>query len=162
MTATRKLAAILVSDVAGYSRLAGVDEDRTLARLRTLRSDLVDPIISVNRDVSSNALATARSSSSAAWSTPCAVRSKSKPPWSNATRACRPRSALSFASAFTWTTWSRRATDGDLMGDGVIERPSGHEKQPHVVAGLENFQSSVVDSRLPRRGSRGRQADRPH
>ena len=43
MTETRKLAAILVSDVAGYSRLAGVDEDRTLARLRTLRSDLVDP-----------------------------------------------------------------------------------------------------------------------
>ena len=46
MTETRKLAAILVSDVAGYSRLAGVDEDRTLARLRTLRSDLVDPTIS--------------------------------------------------------------------------------------------------------------------
>jgi adenylate cyclase len=47
MTETRKLAAILVSDIAGYSRLAGADEDRTLARLRTLRSDLVDPIISV-------------------------------------------------------------------------------------------------------------------
>src|SRR5277367_69374 len=46
---TRKLAAILVSDVAGYSRLAGADEDRTLARLRTLRSDLIDPIISVHR-----------------------------------------------------------------------------------------------------------------
>jgi adenylate cyclase len=45
---TRKLAAILVSDVAGYSRLAGADEDRTLARLRTLRSDLIDPIISVH------------------------------------------------------------------------------------------------------------------
>jgi adenylate cyclase len=49
MTETRKLAAILVSDVAGYSRLAGADEDRTLARLRTLRSDLIDPIISVHR-----------------------------------------------------------------------------------------------------------------
>ena len=48
MTETRKLAAILVSDVAGYSRLAGTDEDRTLARLRTLRSDLIDPIISVH------------------------------------------------------------------------------------------------------------------
>jgi Adenylate and Guanylate cyclase catalytic domain len=31
------------------SRLAGVDEERTLARLRTLRSDLVDPIISVHQ-----------------------------------------------------------------------------------------------------------------
>ncbi len=37
MSATRKLAAILVSDVAGYSRLAGADEERTLARLRALR-----------------------------------------------------------------------------------------------------------------------------
>jgi adenylate cyclase len=45
---TRKIAAILVSDVAGYSRLAGADEDRTLARLRTLRSDLIDPLISVH------------------------------------------------------------------------------------------------------------------
>jgi TolB-like protein/class 3 adenylate cyclase len=45
---TRKIAAILVSDVVGYSRLAGADEDRTLARLRALRSDLVDPTISVH------------------------------------------------------------------------------------------------------------------
>src|ERR1700729_1081666 len=50
MSETRKLAAILVSDVAGYSRLAGADEDRTLARLRTLRSDLIDPIISVHHE----------------------------------------------------------------------------------------------------------------
>ena len=49
MSETRKLAAILVSDVVGYSRLAGVDEDRILARLRALRSDLIDPIISVHR-----------------------------------------------------------------------------------------------------------------
>jgi adenylate cyclase len=48
MSETRKLAAILVSDVVGYSRLAGADEDRILARLRTLRSDLIDPIISVH------------------------------------------------------------------------------------------------------------------
>jgi TolB-like protein/class 3 adenylate cyclase len=44
----RKLAAILVSDVVGYSRLTGADEDRTLARLRALRSDLIDPTISVH------------------------------------------------------------------------------------------------------------------
>ena len=48
MSETRKIAAILVSDVVGYSRLAGADEDRTLARLRTLRSDLIDPTISVH------------------------------------------------------------------------------------------------------------------
>ena len=45
MTETRKLAAILVSDVVGYSRLAGRAEELTLARLRALRSDLIDPII---------------------------------------------------------------------------------------------------------------------
>jgi class 3 adenylate cyclase len=44
----RKLAAILVSDVVGYSRLTGADEDRILARLRTLRSDLIDPTIAVH------------------------------------------------------------------------------------------------------------------
>ena len=49
MTETRKLAAILVSDIVGFGRLAGADEDRILARLRTLRSDLIDPIISVHR-----------------------------------------------------------------------------------------------------------------
>jgi adenylate cyclase len=48
MSETRKIAAILVSDVVGYSRLAGSDEDRTLARLRALRSDLIDPTISVH------------------------------------------------------------------------------------------------------------------
>ena len=48
MTETRKLAAILAADVVGYSRLAGADEDRTLARLRALRSDLIDPTIAVH------------------------------------------------------------------------------------------------------------------
>jgi adenylate cyclase len=47
MGETRKLAAILVSDIVGYSRLVGADEDRILARLRTLRSDLIDPTIAV-------------------------------------------------------------------------------------------------------------------
>jgi TolB-like protein len=41
----RKIAAILVADVVGYSRLAGADEDRTLSRLRALRSDLIDPAV---------------------------------------------------------------------------------------------------------------------
>ena len=48
MTQTRKLAAILAADVVGYSRLAGADEDRTLARLRALRGDLIDPAIEAN------------------------------------------------------------------------------------------------------------------
>jgi adenylate cyclase len=48
MPETRKLAAILAADMVGYSRLASADEDRTLARLRTLRSDLIDPSIAVH------------------------------------------------------------------------------------------------------------------
>ena len=48
MSETRKIAAILVADVVGYSRLAGADEDRTLARLRGLRSDLIDPAIAAH------------------------------------------------------------------------------------------------------------------
>jgi adenylate cyclase len=48
MTETRRLAAILTADVVGFSRMAGADEDRTLARLRTLRSDLIDPTIDVH------------------------------------------------------------------------------------------------------------------
>ena len=47
MAETRKIAAILAADVVGFSRLAGSDEDRTLARLRALRSDLIDPTIAV-------------------------------------------------------------------------------------------------------------------
>jgi adenylate cyclase len=48
MAKTRKLAAILAADVAGYSRLTSADEERTLARLRALRSDLIDPTIAVH------------------------------------------------------------------------------------------------------------------
>src|SRR5947208_11716167 len=48
MSESRKLAAILAADVVGYSRLASADEDRTLARLRALRSDLIDPTIAVH------------------------------------------------------------------------------------------------------------------
>ena len=47
MGETRKLAAIL-ADVVGYSRLAAADEDRTLSRLRGLRSDLIDPALAAH------------------------------------------------------------------------------------------------------------------
>ncbi len=48
MTENRKLAAILVADIVGFSRLTGADEDGMLARLRNLRSDVVDPTIAVH------------------------------------------------------------------------------------------------------------------
>ena len=46
MPETRKLAAILAADVAGYSKLAA--KERTLARLRALRSGLIDPTIALH------------------------------------------------------------------------------------------------------------------
>ena len=39
---------LLAADVVGFSKLAGSDEERTLARLRALRSDLIDPTIAVH------------------------------------------------------------------------------------------------------------------
>ena len=47
--AQRRLAAILAADVAGYSRLIGTDEEGTLARLRALRAELVDPTVATHR-----------------------------------------------------------------------------------------------------------------
>jgi adenylate cyclase len=44
----RRLAAILSADVVGYSRLMGIDEARTLARLNALRRELIDPAIAVH------------------------------------------------------------------------------------------------------------------
>ena len=45
----RRLAAVLAADVAGYSRLMGADEEGTLARLKAVRKNLVDPTIASNR-----------------------------------------------------------------------------------------------------------------
>src|SRR5207244_1439836 len=49
MTATRRLAAILAADVAGYSRLMEADEESTLAALRAIRGELGDPKIAAHK-----------------------------------------------------------------------------------------------------------------
>jgi adenylate cyclase len=49
MSQTRRLAAILAADVAGYSRLMGADEEGTLERLKALRRELVDPKIAEHK-----------------------------------------------------------------------------------------------------------------
>ena len=81
MAETRKLAAILAADVAGYSKLAGADEERTLARLRALRSDLIDPTIALHHGRVLSGRAMASSSSFAAWSMPCAAPSRCRTVW---------------------------------------------------------------------------------
>jgi TolB-like protein/class 3 adenylate cyclase len=45
----RKLTSIVVADVVGYSRLTAADEEGTIARLRELRSELVDPAVARHR-----------------------------------------------------------------------------------------------------------------
>jgi adenylate cyclase len=45
----RRSAAILAADVAGYSRLMGVDEEGTLAALKTCRREIIDPKCGIRR-----------------------------------------------------------------------------------------------------------------
>ena len=110
MSETRKLAAILVSDVVGYSRLAGADEDRILARLRTLRSDLIDPTIAVHhgRIVKRTGDGSLIEFRSVVDAVRCAIEVQNGMVERNA--GSRPRSASNFASASISATWSRRAT----------------------------------------------------
>jgi adenylate cyclase len=101
MSGTRKIVAILVSDIVGYSRLAGTDEDRTLSRLRGLRSDLIDPAIDAHhgrivKRTGDGSLVEFRSVVDAVG---CAIEVQMA--WRSATPACRPSAVSSFESAFT-------------------------------------------------------------
>ena len=118
MSETRKIAAILVADVVGYSQLAGADEDRTLSRLRGLRSDLIDPAIAAHhgRVVKRTGDGIIIEFRSVVDAVRCAIEVQTA--WSSATQACRPNAASSFASASILGDVVEES-DGDLMGDGV-------------------------------------------
>src|SRR5499427_5587489 len=114
----RKLAAILVSDVVGYSRLAGSDEDRVLARLRALRSDLIDPIIAVHngrvvKRTGDGAIVEFRSVVDAVR---CAIEVQNGMAERNAGLA--PERRIGFRIGIHLGDVVEE-TDGDLMGDGV-------------------------------------------
>jgi adenylate cyclase len=114
---TRKLAAILVSDVVGYSRLAGSDEDRILARLRALRSDLIDPIIAVHngrvvKRTGDGAIVEFRSVVDAVR---CAIEVQNGMAERNAGLA--PERRIEFRIGIHLGDVVEE-TDGDLMGDG--------------------------------------------
>jgi adenylate cyclase len=110
MSETRKIAAILVADVVGYSRLAGADEERTLARLRALRSDLIDPSIALHhgRAVKRTGDGIIIEFRSVVDAVRCAIEVQSGMVERNA--GLSPESASNFASASIWATSSRRAT----------------------------------------------------
>ena len=118
MAETRKLAAILVSDVVGYSKLAGSDEDRILARLRALRSDLIDPIISVHhgrvvKRTGDGAIVEFRSAVDAVR---CAVEVQNGMVERNA--GLPPEQRIEFRIGIHVGDVVEES-DGDLMGDGV-------------------------------------------
>ena len=48
MRQTRRLAAILAADVAGYSRLIGADEGSTLQAFKAIRVELFDPMVAIH------------------------------------------------------------------------------------------------------------------
>ena len=81
MSEARKLAAVLASDVVGYRRLAGADEDRILARLRALRRDLIAHLPFVNSASAVTGLSTALSIWSSPAMSPISTTSSSFPEW---------------------------------------------------------------------------------
>jgi adenylate cyclase len=118
MAETRKLAAILAADVVGYSRLAGAEEDRTLARLRGLRSDLVDPAIAAHhgrvvKRTGDGALVEFRSVVDAVR---CAIEVQNGMVERNA--GLPPERKIEFRVGIHLGDVVEEA-DGDLMGDGV-------------------------------------------
>ena len=76
MTASRRLAAILAADVAGYSRLMGADEEGTLERLKALRRELVDPRIAEHKGRIVKTTGDGMVVEFASASMPCAARSR--------------------------------------------------------------------------------------
>ena len=118
MTETRKIAAILVSDVVGYSRLAGADEDRTLSRLRGLRSDLIDPAIAAHhgRIVKRTGDGSLIEFRSVVDAVRCAIEVQSAMVERNA--GVPPERRIEFRVGIHLGDVVEES-DGDLMGDGV-------------------------------------------
>ena len=121
MAETRKLAAILAFDVVGYSLLTGADEDRILARLRALRSDLIDPIIAVYngrvvKRTGDGAIVEFRSVVDAVR---CAIEVQNGMVERNA--GLPPERRIEFRIGIHVGDVVEES-DGDLMGDGVILR----------------------------------------
>ncbi len=118
MAGTRKIAAILVADIVGYGRLAGADEDRTLARLRGLRSDLIDPAIDAHhgrivKRTGDGSLVEFRSVVDAVR---CAIEVQNGLVERNA--GLTPERRIEFRVGIHLGDVVEEA-DGDLMGDGV-------------------------------------------
>src|SRR5450432_3312962 len=118
MSETRKLAAILCLDVVGFSRLPGADDDGIVARLRTLRSDLIDPTIAVHhgRVVKRTGDGSIVEFRSVVDAVRCAVEVQNAMIERNAGVAADRRIAFRIGIHLGDVV---EESDGDLMGDGV-------------------------------------------
>ena len=118
MAETRKIAAILFADVAGYSRLVGADEEGTLARLRALRSDLIDPAIASHhgRIVSRTGDGSLIEFRSVVDAVRCSIEVQNGVIERNA--SLPPERRIEFRVGIHLGDVVEEA-DGDLMGDGV-------------------------------------------
>jgi TolB-like protein/class 3 adenylate cyclase len=114
----RKLTTILAADLVGFSKLAGADEERTLARLRALRSDLIDPTIALHhgRIVKRTGDGTIVEFRSVVDAVRCAIEVQSAMVDRNADLA--PDQCIVFRVGVHLGDVVEEA-DGDLMGDGV-------------------------------------------
>ncbi len=114
----RKLTTILVADVVGFSRLAAADEERTLARLRALRSDLIDPAIALHhgRVVKRTGDGFVVEFRSVVDTVRCAIEVQSAMAERNA--GLSPDRRIEFRVGVHLGDVVEEA-DGDLMGDGV-------------------------------------------
>ena len=148
MSEIRKLAAILVADVVGYSRLAGADEERTLARLRALRSDVIDPTIALHhgRIVKRTGDGTIIEFRSVVDAVRCAIEVQNAMIERNA--GLPPEKRIEFRVGIHVGDVVEES-DGDLMGDGVniaarlegVAKPGGiclsDDAYRHVKSRLE-------------------------
>ena len=151
MSETRKIAAILVADVVGYTRLAGADEDRTLSRLRGLWSDLIDPAIGAHhgrivKRTGDGAIVEFRSVVDAVR---CAIEMQEGMVERNAGLSSERRIEFRVGIHLGDVV---EESDGDLMGDGV-----------NIAARLEGIASRAasVSQRTPIARSRAGSIPRP-
>lgn len=118
MSEIRKLAAILVTDVVGYSRLARIDEDDILSQLRVLRGDLIEPTVAMHhgRVVKSTGDGSLVEFGSVVNAVQCAIKIQTEMLERNSGRSSDRRVELRIGIHLGDVV---QESDGDLMGDGV-------------------------------------------
>ena len=170
MSQTRRLAAILAADVAGYSRLIGADESGTLERLKAVRRELLDPKIAEHRGrlVKTTGVGLLVEFASVVDALRCAVEVQREMTARDA--GVPPDSRIEFRIGIN--LGDVIIDDGDIYGDGVniaarleaLAEPGGicisgtvrddiRDKLPYP---FEDFGEQSVKKRSDTYGSRGR------